>query len=155
MGCRKCRRQPRVLERKENGSFRNGGISTAFHFPAPCPACPRVYCRKGAPEAVDFIWVIPVMKRMGIFKASSQQAEVSAIVAHPQARSLLLCQKTPLLKKYPPGCCQPLGRGEGQHEEGAEVMEKGKQTVSGIWESAASVEKGRKKGLYSFPALHW
>lgn len=34
-------------------------------------------------------------------------------------------------------------------------MEKGEQTMSHIWESAASAEKGQKKGLYSFPALHW
>lgn len=55
----------------------------------------------GAQESMNFIWV-PVMKRMGIFKASSRQHEVSAIVARSWVQILFLCQNPLLLKKILP-----------------------------------------------------
>lgn len=50
---------------------------------------------------MNFIWV-PLMKRLGIFKASSWQHEVSAIVARSWVQILFLCQNPLLLKKILP-----------------------------------------------------
>lgn len=49
----------------------------------------------------------------------------------------------------------PLGEGSwggSAKRNGDEVMEKGKQTMSRVWGSAASEEEGRKKGICGFPA---
>lgn len=105
---------------------------------------------------MDFIRV-PVMKRVGIFKAPSWQHEASAIAASPWVQTWFLCQKKLLLKKYPFPChfgcccCWPacvLGEERGSTKRnGAEVMGKGKQTTSCVWEGAASVEEERKRGF--------
>lgn len=102
---------------------------------------------------MDFIRV-PVMKRVGIFKAPSWQHEASAIAASPWVQTWFLCQKKLLLKKYPfprhfGCCCWPacvLGEGRGSTKRnGGEVVGKGKQTTYCVWEWAASVEEERKR----------
>lgn len=104
---------------------------------------------------MDFIRV-PVMKRVGIFKAPPWQHEASATAASTWVQTWFLCQKKLLLKKYPfprhfGCCCWPacvLGEGRGSTKRnGGEVVGKGKQTMSYDCEWAASVEEERKRGF--------
>jgi len=69
-----------------------------IHIPALFSVWLCVYCGIGAREPTDFVWV-PVMKRMGIFKASSQQHEVSAIAVHPWVQTHFVYQKNLFLTK--------------------------------------------------------
>lgn len=94
---RKFKRQSRVLEREKKDWLGMAVFTFLFIFPL-FSLRDRVFI-VGAQELVDFVWV-PVLKRVGIFKAPSWQHEVSVIVAHPWVQTHFLPRKTLLLKKY-------------------------------------------------------
>lgn len=143
MGHRKFKHQPRTW-RSQKKKKKSGSGLLVFTLLFTFLLFPLTLCLWWNGR-MSFIWN-PV--------AVTQQRGWEYLKCHPgnSGPSPFFAKNAFSLKITPPGSV-PLGEGRGSAKRNeVEVMEKGKPAQTHIWELAASVEEGWKKGL-GFPSL--